>query len=219
MVCDKSQVRRTDAAVKTAAPGPDVSAPAGQVLRERAFGLTLVRMRIPGPFFTLPNLLSISRVLALPVFLWSLSTPGYTGLAVGLLLYAISSDLADGYLARRFNAQSEWGRILDPLADKLTSGAALVFCYFERGLPAWILLLVVGRDLAILALAPWWAARHGRVPESLWWGRLAALSVGVLLLAYLFEIRWAQGVLLAAVTTLVLISSVQYALRLRSHAH
>lgn len=176
-------------------------------------------MRITGPFFTLPNLLSLSRVLALPVFLWSLSTPGHTGLAVGLLLYAILSDLADGFLARRLNQESEWGRILDPLADKITSGAALVFCYFERGLPAWILFLVVGRDLAILALAPWWAARHGRVPESLWWGRLAALSVGVLLLAYLFELPWAQGPMLAASATLILISTVQYALRLKPHAH
>lgn len=175
-------------------------------------------MRIAGPFFTLPNLLSLSRLAALPVFLWSLSAPGHMGLALALLVYAVVSDLADGYLARRLGAQSEWGRILDPLADKITAAAALLFCYFERGLPAWILILVVGRDLAILVLAPRWIARHGRIPESLWWGRLAALSVAGLALAYLFELFALQLPLLAACTILLLISSVHYALRLRAHA-
>ena len=184
-----------------------------------ACGPTLNRMRISGPFFTLPNLLSLSRLAALPVFLWAVSTPGATGLAVGLLLYAILSDLADGFLARKFNLQSEWGRLLDPVSDKIISGVCLLFCYFERGLPAWFLVFAVGRDLAILAMAPWWAKRHGRVPESLLWGRIAALSVALLLLVYLFEIHRAQVPLLALSTLLLIASSVQYALRLRSDAH
>lgn len=175
-------------------------------------------MRIPGPFFTLPNLLSLSRLVALPVFLWALSTPGGTGLAAGLLVYAIVSDLADGFLARKLGWQSEWGRILDPLADKIVSGVCLLFCYFERGLPLWFLVLAVGRDLAILALAPWWQSRHGRVPESLLWGRVAALSVALLLLVYLFELERARRPLLAVSTLLIVISSVQYALRLKPHA-
>ena len=176
-------------------------------------------MLVSGPFLTVPNVLSLSRLLLLPLFLWSLSTPGYTWLAAGLVVYAIVSDLADGYLARRLNQRSEWGRLLDPLADKITAACALYFCYTHRGLPGWVLVLVVGRDLLILALAPWLAARHHRLPESLLVGRLAALSVGALAIVYLFEITFAQSVLLAASTLLVFLSGWQYGRRLLTHAH
>ena len=176
-------------------------------------------MLVSGPFLTVPNVLSLSRLLLLPLFLWSLSTPGYTWLAAGLVVYAIVSDLADGYLARRLNQRSEWGRLLDPLADKITAACALYFCYTHRGLPGWVLVLVVGRDLLILALAPWLATRQHRLPESLLVGRLAALSVGALAIVYLFEITFAQSVLLAASTLLVFLSGWQYGRRLLTHAH
>lgn len=188
------------------------------VLRGRLWCFTLARMRISGPFLTWPNVLSLSRLLALPLFLWLVSTPGHTGWAIGLLLYAVVSDLADGYLARRLNAQSEWGRILDPVADKIASAAALIFCYFQRDLPAWILALILGRDLLILAFSPWWASRHGRIPESLWWGRVAALSTAGLALVYLFELKSMQNVFLLLTTGLILISAWQYARRLRTYA-
>jgi cardiolipin synthase len=199
-------------------PRLDVSAGQGLILRRPAGGFTLGTMRIPGPFLTVPNLLSISRLLGLPLFLWSLSTPGYNWLAAMLVVYAIVSDLADGFLARRLNQTSAWGRILDPLADKVTAAAALLFCYWRRGLPAWILVLILSRDLLILSLSPVFAARRRAIPESLLSGRLAALAIGCLAIAYLFEIRAAQGVTLAASAVLVLISGWQYARRLASHA-
>lgn len=175
-------------------------------------------MLISGRFWTVPNALSLSRLLALPLFLWALSTPGYTGLAVALVLYAVLSDLLDGYLARRLHQESEWGRLLDPLADKLTAASALIYCYLYRGLPAWILGLVLTRDLLILALAPVLVARSHQLPGSLMAGRLAALAVGLLALVYLFGITFAQTVMLAVTTLLVFLSAWQYARRLYSHA-
>jgi len=177
-------------------------------------------MRVNGPFWTVPNALSLSRLAALPLFLWALSAPGFGWLAGGLVVYAVASDLLDGYLARRLHQESEWGRLLDPLADKVVAASALVFCYLQRDLPGWILVLVLGRDLLILLLAPYVAARmQGKLPGSLLSGRLAALCVGLLALAYLFDISSLKQLLLAATTVLLLISSWQYARRLATHAH
>jgi len=171
-----------------------------------------------GPFCTVPNLLSVSRLALLPLFIWSLVTPGHLRLALGLLSYGVVSDLLDGYLARRLGQVSEWGRILDPLSDKLAAASALVFCYFERGLPLWILILILGRDLLILGLSPLLSQRRGKLPGSILSGRLAALSLALLAAVYLFNLEQARVPALAVATVLMFISSVQYTLRLFRHA-
>lgn len=175
-------------------------------------------MRVTGPFWTLPNLLSVSRMAGLPLFFWALSTPGYTWLVAALVAYAVVSDLLDGYLARRFHQTSEWGRILDPLADKVTAACVLVYCYLNRGLPGWFLALALGRDVLILALAPVLIRRQHRLPASLLTGRLAALAVGLLTLVYLFDLVAGKRVMLAASTLLIFISAWHYSRRLFAHA-
>jgi cardiolipin synthase len=174
-------------------------------------------MRIAGPFWTLPNLLSLSRIAGLPFFLWAVAHPGYTWLALALLCYAIASDLLDGYLARKLHSTSEWGRLLDPLADKVATATVLIYCYLERGFPGWLLGLVLGRDLLILMLAPVVAARQRILPGSLLWGRLAALALGLTALVYLFGGLRARGPMLAVSTLLLFLSAAQYARRLFAH--
>ena len=171
-----------------------------------------------GRFLTIPNLLSLSRLALLPVFIWSLVTPGHMRLVLILVLYAVVSDLLDGYLARRLGQVSEWGRVLDPLSDKLAVAAALVFCFFQRGLPWWMLALVLARDAGILLLAPLVSRRVGAMPASLLSGRLAALSLAVLAGVYLLDLDPVKVPALAAAVFLLLISSVQYGLRLHWHA-
>jgi cardiolipin synthase len=171
-----------------------------------------------GPFLTVPNLLSLSRLVLLPLFIWSLVTPGQLRLALGLAAYGIVSDVLDGYLARRLGQVTEWGRILDPLSDKLAAASILAFCYFERGLPLWILVLVLGRDLFILGLSPLMSRRRGQLPGSILSGRLAALSLALLATVYLLELEQARVPALAVATALLFISSVQYTTRLFRHA-
>jgi CDP-diacylglycerol--glycerol-3-phosphate 3-phosphatidyltransferase len=171
-----------------------------------------------GPFLTVPNLLSLSRLAVLPLFLWSVGRPGYLWLTIGLVAYGIVSDLLDGYLARRLGQESEWGRLLDPLSDKLILASVFVFCYVARDLPLWIVILVIGRDLLILGLSAQWSRRWGHLPASILSGRLAALSLTLLATAYIFDLEQAKVPTLAVALLLWFISSVQYTMRLTQHA-
>jgi phosphatidylglycerophosphate synthase len=104
-----------------------------------------------------------------------------------LIVYGIVSDILDGYIARRFNQVSEWGRALDPLGDKIAGGVIAAFCVVNRDLPALALALTAGRDLIIL-VAGWVILRNsGAVPTSMNVGRFAALFWGMTLLFYSFD--------------------------------
>lgn len=172
-----------------------------------------------GRFWTVPNVLSLSRIALLPLFIWSLYRPGYLWLAGALIAWGIVSDLLDGYLARLLNQESEWGRVLDPLADKLGLAAVLIFCYAARDLPLWVVVLVVGRDLFILVLAPVLAGRMGELPQSNMPGRLAALFFGIVALVYFLNLEEIKIPVLAAAMILLFFSSTLYFLRLTKNAH
>jgi CDP-diacylglycerol--glycerol-3-phosphate 3-phosphatidyltransferase len=99
----------------------------------------------------LPNLVSLYRVAALPVLLWSLRCDGdaASGLTLALLGTAAISDLADGWLARRLGRTSRLGQILDPLADKVFLGGLAIGLVLWRDFPVWLLVLLLARDAAI----------------------------------------------------------------------
>jgi cardiolipin synthase len=90
----------------------------------------------------IPNLLTIGRILMIPVICWLLVTgdPGLRWLALGLYVAAALSDWLDGYLARRLNQGSALGRMLDPIADKLLVAALLLVLAWTGGLSSWDLL-------------------------------------------------------------------------------
>ncbi len=98
---------------------------------------------------SLPNFISLGRLLAVPVAVW-LILSGKFGFAFWVFVAAGISDAVDGFLAKRMNAQTELGKVLDPLADK----ALLVAVYVTLGqaghLPVWLVILVVFRDLLIV---------------------------------------------------------------------
>ena len=102
---------------------------------------------------TLPNILTLLRICAVPFFaiaLWY----GHTAEACLLFAAAGMTDLLDGWIARRFNQKSTLGAILDPAADKLLMTTALVLLAFPREpyavkLPAWVAILAISRDLLI----------------------------------------------------------------------
>lgn len=171
-----------------------------------------------GRFWTVPNILSLSRLALLPLFIYALSEPGMMWLAGVLVAYGVISDLLDGYIARRFNQITEWGKFIDPVADKITVGVALLFCYFNRDFPLWLLLLIFSRDLVILIAAPLIARRIGHLPPSNMAGRLTALSFGLLALIYILNLTdlIVPGIVLAL--ALLAISSVSYARRMFAHA-
>jgi phosphatidylglycerophosphate synthase len=140
---------------------------------------------------TIPNLLSLSRLALLPVWWWLAASPDPTRRtwAGALIAYGIVSDVADGYLARHLNQASEWGRLFDPVGDKIAGVVVGLFCVIERGMPWEALGLVVLRDLGLIIGGALVYRRTGEVPRSADIGRYAALLWAVVLLLYIFTIQ------------------------------
>jgi cardiolipin synthase len=97
----------------------------------------------------LPNAVTFARLLSVPVIVW-LMLDGKMTFAFWLFIGAGVSDAIDGYLAKRFNARSEFGAYLDPLADKALLVATFLTLGWLKHLPSWLVILVVFRDLLII---------------------------------------------------------------------
>ena len=101
--------------------------------------------------FTLPNVLSLFRLVLVPVFL-VLLVQGEDAWALLVLIVASATDFLDGFLARRLGQVSRLGQLLDPAADRLYIFAALIGLAWRDLVPWWIFLVVVGRDVFLLVL-------------------------------------------------------------------
>jgi cardiolipin synthase len=104
--------------------------------------------------WTIPNVLSLARLLGVPVFLWLVLGPQADGWAIALLMVAGFSDWLDGKLARAWNQTSRIGRLLDPLADRLYILAILLGLALRDILPWWLALAVPLRDVLLLWIPP-----------------------------------------------------------------
>ncbi len=93
-----------------------------------------------------PNLLSVLRLILVPLFV-VLFLGGHTAAAIAVFLFAGATDVADGYLARKYNCISTLGKILDPLADKLLQLSAFVCLYIRAFIPLWMLLAYIAKEV------------------------------------------------------------------------
>jgi len=105
----------------------------------------------------LPNLLTMARIAAIPVIVWLLHDPSPGTALVTFVVFLVASitDFLDGYIARRYGLVSALGQLLDPLADKLLVVSALIMIAladWEPSLPAWLLVIIIGRELAVTGL-------------------------------------------------------------------
>ena len=136
---------------------------------------------------TTANKITIFRVILIPVFLvlMYLRFPGHTYWAFGVFVLASLSDFADGYIARHYNQVSDFGKFMDPLADKLLVVAAMLLFVEQHQMPAWALLLVVAREFAVTGLRLI-AVDNGRVIAAAWSGKIktACTMAGLCLLLY-----------------------------------
>ena len=100
----------------------------------------------------LPNKITIARVFMIPVFLCVYLIPGiaYANyIAAAIFIVACLTDALDGYLARKYHLITNFGKFMDPLADKLLVSAALI-CFVELKLiPAWIIIIIISREFII----------------------------------------------------------------------
>jgi len=107
---------------------------------------------VPAPLAAIPNLLPIGRLILIPVFvvLVLISDGGHSWPAAIVFGVAGVTDQIDGWLARRWHVESEFGKIADPLADRLMIDAAVILLWHAGRLP-WVALAIPARDLALIA--------------------------------------------------------------------
>jgi CDP-diacylglycerol--glycerol-3-phosphate 3-phosphatidyltransferase len=110
---------------------------------------------VPSPLAQLPNALTVARLLLIPVFV-ALLVPAEGGESwAAAIVFAVAgvTDQVDGFLARRWHVESTFGKIADPLADRLMIDVAVLLLFWHDRLP-WIALLIPARDLALILLTP-----------------------------------------------------------------
>lgn len=140
----------------------------------------------------IPNTLTVLRVVSVPFFVYFVLSHSLTLRIVAFALFALASltDLVDGYLARRLHQETEFGKFLDPLADKfLVLGAFITFIFMSEQIQVWMVLCIVGRDMLITALrylAIWKGtsmrtSRFGKVKTA-----FQMFAIIVILLSFLF---------------------------------
>jgi len=114
--------------------------------------------------WTVPNAISVARLLLVPVFAWLISA-GHDLAALAVLAVAGFSDWLDGVIARRFDQGSRLGALLDPAADRLYILVTLVMLAWREVVPWWLVLAVVGRDVLLAVWLPLLARRgYGPLP-------------------------------------------------------
>jgi CDP-diacylglycerol--glycerol-3-phosphate 3-phosphatidyltransferase len=109
----------------------------------------------------IPNIITLTRVALIPVFMLCMGA-GWRIAALVIFSVASATDFVDGYLARRMNQVSNFGRIIDPLADKLLILTALAYFLAEGTVAVWVVVVVLAREFAVSALRIV-AAAEGRI--------------------------------------------------------
>ncbi len=164
-----------------------------------------------GRFWSPPNMLSLSRIVTVPFIYWGFARDSYLVISV-LLGWALLTDAADGYLARRFDWRTKWGLVLDPLADKILVGSLAVFLVHFREFPLWAAALIIARDLSILGVGVYLYLKPGGVvlPADRI-GKLTTLVMGGTLVLYSLDLQpYGEWVLWAAICC-VIGSGIHYA--------
>jgi CDP-diacylglycerol--glycerol-3-phosphate 3-phosphatidyltransferase len=154
----------------------------------------------------LPNLLTMARIVAIPVFLWLLDvpTPRRGFWACMVFTAAAITDVLDGYLARKLDVVSVLGKFLDPLADKLIVMAALVWMVPMGRIPAWVVVLLLAREMSVTGLRSV-AASEGVVIAAGNEGKTktALQMIGIVALVLGYPYRMAYGPVDLGVVNLV----------------
>ena len=160
---------------------------------------------------TIPNILSLARLLFLiPIVFAVLHQNRWQALI--WILASIASDNLDGYIARKFNQQSDLGRILDPLIDKINLVVVSAVLVFSPGysFPLWFFLFSLFREMLVL-FGGWWIIRKKQVVlEANRAGKMSAFATGFLILFFVMDWQPYAWILLWTTFTLTLISTVTY---------
>lgn len=161
---------------------------------------------------TIPNLLSLCRLAVLPLILFLMVQRKNT-LAFVVLLLFWATDALDGFLARRLHQESELGKILDPLVDKVSMGLIVLTLAATKGLPIWLALIIVTRDVLILIGSIFvFSSRQSVAPSDII-GKITGFCFAALITVYILNLTPLMKPALYVICILVLASFVNYSVR------
>ncbi len=138
-----------------------------------------------------PNRLTILRVILIPFFVACLMLDGGKGIlryiSLGIFIVASLTDALDGHIARKYNLVTNFGKFMDPLADKLLVCSAII-CFIELGkMPAWIVLIIIAREFIISGFRLI-ASDNGLVIAASWWGKSKTIVQMVMIIVLLLDL-------------------------------
>jgi CDP-diacylglycerol---glycerol-3-phosphate 3-phosphatidyltransferase len=174
------------------------------------------------PLFPLntPNVLTVIRILMIPVIVVALLNETAEGDVIAAVLFALAAltDGLDGYIARRQRQETTFGKLMDPLADKLLVTAALISLVSLDRLSAWVAMVIIAREFAVTGLRSV-AAERGVVISASWLGKAkTGLQVAAIIALIAFEDSpTGVDVLVYAAVAMTVISGADYFLGLRRH--
>jgi CDP-diacylglycerol--glycerol-3-phosphate 3-phosphatidyltransferase len=157
----------------------------------------------------LPNALSVLRLIIAPFIFIAIARHDSVSIAA-LAAIAVLTDFLDGFLARKYNAISQAGKILDPLADKLCVGAAAVGATVFTGMPIFLLIIIILRDLMIGVFGLRIIKAKRQIPVSNIWGKITVFILTVTLIVYIYEAEVLYIPMYILAIVFILISSYSY---------
>jgi CDP-diacylglycerol---glycerol-3-phosphate 3-phosphatidyltransferase len=167
----------------------------------------------------LPNVLTLLRILLVPVLVVALLDETANGDLLAAIVFALASvtDAMDGYLARTRNAITTFGKLMDPIADKLLIIAALVALVSLHRLAGWVAMVIIARELTV-TVTRMQATQHGVVIAANLWGK-AKTIVQVAAIFFLIAVgepspAWVDG-LVYGMVAITIVSGVDYFFGLR----
>ena len=158
------------------------------------------------------NKLTILRVIMIPLFLLVLylHVPGANYWALAIFVLASLTDTLDGYIARHYNQITDFGKFMDPLADKCLVTAAMLWFVEIGQMPGWALLVVIVREFGVSGLRMV-AADKGRVIAAGWSGKVKTASTMVCIVLMLLPIaHWINSICVAVIVLTTIYSGVEY---------
>ena len=166
-----------------------------------------------------PNLLTILRMALLPAIVWRFRLGDLSG-ALSLYLFAMLTDALDGFVARRFNQITALGKLLDPIADKLSLLTLLGLFVADGQIPRWLLTIVLIKE-AILIAGGAAALKKGIVVYAMPIGKVTTVTFILSMVARFLALRQMADLLLGFSVVLSLLSLLWYSLVLlrRMHIH
>ena len=158
------------------------------------------------------NKLTLLRVVMIPLFLLVLylDVPGANYWALAIFVIASLTDTLDGYIARHYNQTTDFGKFMDPLADKCLVTAAMLWFVEIGQMPGWALLVVIVREFGVSGLRMV-AADKGRVFAAGWSGKVKTASTMVCIVLMFLPIeKWINDICVAVIVLTTIYSGVEY---------